>query len=36
MLQANASVGDRLQVAASKAVDANREGIPLEITLGAK
>jgi hypothetical protein len=36
MLKSNPALGDRIRLGAPKAVTADREGIPLEIALGAK
>jgi len=36
MLKSNPALGERIRLGAPKAVTADREGIPLEITLGAK
>jgi hypothetical protein len=36
MLKSNPALGERIRLGAPKAVTAQREGIPLEITLGAK
>jgi hypothetical protein len=36
MLKSNPALGERIRLGAPKAVTADREGIPLEITLGSK
>jgi hypothetical protein len=36
MMQASPALAERIRLGASKAVVAQREGIPLEITLGTK
>ncbi|MCF8197094.1 MAG: hypothetical protein K9J38_13920 [Polynucleobacter sp.] len=36
MLKSNPALGERIRLGSSKAVTADRQGIPLEIALGAK